>query len=357
MVNRGYRSRRRHVKAQVQYLRTLLRRFRVSLVLMAVVQFGGSLILWLGSTEPVSFTKAMGAIYFLMMGETTLDLPDSPSLMLVMVIIPPLGLAIVADGLVRFAYLFFTKHRNDKEWIVVLSETLEDHVIVCGAGRVGFRIVDQLVRLGVDIVVIEKNESGPFVQTVRDMGVPLLIDDVRSDSALKGTNVKAARTVICATDDDLTNLNIALDARRLNPDVHVVMRFFDEDLVQKVKEAFHVEAHSTSALSAPTFAANAIDPAIVHSFEVGGELVVVAHRVVGAALGGLTVAEARERFDVIVLQLAASGDVVRAARSQDRLRPGDHIVLQAALEDYKRLPAPEAKTGVLPALLGRAKSA
>lgn len=350
MPPRHYPSRRRHLKAQLQYLRTLFKRFRVSLVLMAIAQFGGSLVLWMGSSEPISFTKAMGAVYFLMMGETTLDLPDSPALMLVMVIIPPLGLAIVADGLVRFAYLFFAKHRHDKEWIAVLSETLSDHVIVCGAGRVGSRIVAQLVRLDVDLVVIEKNDSSPFVQTLRNMGVPILIDDVRSDAALRSTNVARARTVICATDDDLTNLNVALDARRLNPGVHVVMRFFDEDLVNKVKEAFGVEALSTSTLSAPTFAASALDPSIVHSFEVADELVVVAHRIVAEPLAGLTVAEAREKHDIIVLQMASSAGDVRSARSRDRLTAGDRIVVQAVLADYQRLPRQRLPAETAPAV-------
>lgn len=357
MKTSRYPSRRRNVKAQWQYLRTLFKRFRVSLVLMAVVQFGGSLILWLGSSEPISFTKAMGAIYFLMMGETTLDLPDSPALMLVMVIIPPLGLAIVADGVVRFAYLFFAKNRNDKEWIAVLSETLTDHVIVCGAGRVGFRIVDQLVRLDVDIVVIEKNETAPFVQTIRNMGVPILIDDVRSDAALKGTNVVKARTVICATDDDLANLNIALDARRLNPDVHVVMRFFDEDLVSKVKDAFKVEALSTSALSAPTFAASAIDSSIIHSFEIAGELIVVAERTVSAPLAGLTVADVREKHEIIVLKISVGTDDVRNARSGDRLNPGVRIVVQATLRDYQRLPKQKSPSGAAPTLLANPMAA
>ncbi|MFN7134691.1 MAG: potassium channel family protein, partial [Myxococcales bacterium] len=219
------RPHRRNLMAHARYLWTLLKRFKTTFGLLAFVQLGGSLLLWLGmrgTPGAISFTKAMGEIYFLMQGEPTFDLPDSPGMMLLTVVIPPLGIATIADGLVRFAYLFFAKHRNDKEWITVLAETYTDHVVLCGAGRVGYRILDQLLRLDVDVVVIEKNEQAPFVQTIRDAGVPLLIDDVRSDNALNATNIGRARAIVCATDDDLANLNIALDARRLNPAIHVV---------------------------------------------------------------------------------------------------------------------------------------
>ena len=60
------------------------------------------------------------------------------------VLIPPLGITTVAEGLVRFAYLFFARERNDKEWFSVLAQTLKEHVIVCGAGRVGYRVFEQL---------------------------------------------------------------------------------------------------------------------------------------------------------------------------------------------------------------------
>lgn len=331
--------RRRNLRANVRYFWTLLKRFKITFALLAFVQFGGSLAIWADSRDearPISFVKAMGEIYFLMMGEPTFELPDTAGMMLLTVLVPPLGLAIIADGLVRFAYLFFAKHKNDQEWITVLADSMKDHVVLCGAGRVGYRILEQLERLKIDVLVIEKNESSPFVHTIRDLKIPILIDDVRSDTVLQATNITAARAIICATDDDLANLNIALDARRMNPDIHVVMRFFDEDLVAKVKSAFNVEALSTSALAAPSFAASAIDPRIVHSFEVAGQLMVVAQLPVEGALAGKTVDEVRVKHNAFVLRIG-SGDVFRNAAGTDVLNAGESMVLQATLEDYRRL--------------------
>jgi hypothetical protein len=60
-------------------------------------------------------------------------------------------------------------------------------------------------------------------------------------------NVKAASAIVCATDDDLANLNIALDARRFKPDIRVVIRLFDDDLVAKVRDTFKAEGRPGDA--------------------------------------------------------------------------------------------------------------
>src|SRR5207245_8286154 len=119
--------------------------------------------------------------------------PDDTAVQLLAVLIPPFGITAVAEGLVRFAYLFFAKTRNDKEWFAVLAQTLKDHVIVCGAGRVGFRIFEQLNRLGVPLLMIDRDESKPFISTIRAAGVPVQVEDVRAAGVLERANLRQAR--------------------------------------------------------------------------------------------------------------------------------------------------------------------
>ena len=120
-------------------------------------------------------------------------------------LIPPLGITAVAEGLVRFAYLFFARERNDKEWFPVLAQTMNDHVIICGAGRVGFRVFEQLQKLAVPMVVIERDETKPFLSEIRAAGVAVLVEDVRAAGALTHANLQKARAIVCATGDDLAN--------------------------------------------------------------------------------------------------------------------------------------------------------
>src|SRR4051812_27471403 len=211
---------RRTLQAQLLYLWALLRRFRLTFVSLAVLVFGGGTAMWwlYGRVgQPVSWSRAVFSAYFLLFAQPTMEIPDYAPLEALFTIIPPLGIVTVAEGLVRFAFLFFAKTRNDKEWFAVLASTMKDHVILCGAGRVGFRVFEQFSRLEVPMVMIERREDAPFVSAIRAAGVAVLIEDVRSSRALEQANIKAARAIVCATDDDLVNLNIALDARRVSP--------------------------------------------------------------------------------------------------------------------------------------------
>jgi len=335
---------RRRLVMNLRYLRALLKRFRPTM-LMAVVLFGLMPLLyrWRHVTPEglhVSLGKALRHVYFLLYGQPYLDVDDT-LLMFVDMVIPPVGIAVLVDGVVRFAYLFFARHRQDKEWFEVIAETLTGHVVVCGAGRVGYRVVAQLRALGKDVVVVEKREEAAFVAVLRDEQVPLLIDDIRSHQCLPRTNVMKAAAIVCSTDDDLANLNIALDARKMNPDIRVVIRLFDDDLVAKVRDTFKAEALSSSSLAAPAMALAALDPRIIHSFRIGTHLMVVSVFEAREGLPGMSISEVRDRFGGLTLSMRRRGE--RAERlhpsGDTRIEAGDALTIQAEYEDYRKLRA------------------
>jgi voltage-gated potassium channel len=328
----------------LRYLVALLKRFRPTM-LMAVLLFGFMPMLyrWRHLTpegHQVSLGKALRHVYFLLYGQPSLDVDDG-LLMFVDMVIPPVGIAVLVDGVVRFAYLFFARHRQDKEWFEVIAETLKGHVVVCGAGRVGYRVVAQLRALGKDVVVVEKREEAAFVAVLRDEQVPLLIDDIRSQQCLPRTNVSKAAAIVCATDDDLANLNIALDARKVNPNIRVVIRLFDDDLVAKVRDTFKAEALSSSSLAAPAMALAALDPRIIHSFRIGLHLMVVSVFEVREGLPGMTLAEVSARYGGLSLSLRRRGEKDERLHppADTRLDAGDVLTVQAEYEDYRRLRA------------------
>jgi voltage-gated potassium channel len=334
--------RRRTLQAQALYSWALLKRFRVTFfMLFLTVVGGGSLlhVLLLRAGRPVGLFRSIVAAYFLLFAQPIIDFPDDVAVEIVAVLIPPIGITTVAEGLVRFAYLLFAKTRNDKEWFTVLAQTLKDHVIICGAGRVGFRIFEQLHKLGVPMAMIEKDGAQPFLAEIRAAGVPVLVEDVRSAGTLERANVKHARAVVCATDDDLANLNFALDARKSRPRIRVVMRLFDDDLVEKTRQSFEAEAFSTSALAAPALAMAALDPAIKNSFEVGGRLMVVVEvEVRGRHIAGKTVAQLRDESGVLILHLRRrEGEPIFDPVGACSIEEGDRITLQATLEVYQGL--------------------
>ena len=335
--------RRRRVTANFSYLAALLGRFKLTLLMLALL-FGPVPLLYCAlyvgpQGEPLRFGQALHHVYFLLFGQPSLPYVDLLAVEVLNIVIPPLGIVVVADGVVRFAYLFFAKHRSDKEWIEVISKSLKDHVIVCGAGRVGYRVTTQLLALDREVVVIEKNEDAAFARILRDdLDVPVLIDDIKSHRCLERTNVHGAAAIVCATDDDLANLNVALDARRLKPEIRVVMRLFDDDLVAKVRDTFKAEALSSSALAAPVMALAALDPRIVHSFQVGKALMVVSQFVAQQELSKVSVAELRDRFGGLTLSLrkGAGEDQLHPA-GETRIAPADVLMVQCAYPEYLKL--------------------
>ena len=92
---------------------------------------------------------------------------------------------------------------------------LERHIIVSGDDALATTIVEQLFNSGASVVKLAAAD-------LADAGVAAELADAEVGSAL---------AVVCAGEDDATNLEIALLARRANPDVRVVVRL-DNDVVR-----------------------------------------------------------------------------------------------------------------------------
>jgi Trk K+ transport system NAD-binding subunit len=110
--------------------------------------------------------------------------------------------------------------------------------------------------------------------------------------------------VIACTDDDLVNLEIALDVRAINPKIRLVMRFFDQNMAQKLGKAFHVDStFSTSALAAPLFAAAALDEQVLGAYRLGDTVMVSVQIDVhpGSPMVGKTLLDAEQLLDAPIV--------------------------------------------------------
>lgn len=115
--------------------------------------------------------------------------------------------------------------------------------------------MEELRRLGEDVTAIEEREKDLFVEAVREMGIPVFVGDARRDELLLAAGVPKSKAVVCATSNDLEIFEVALYAKRMNPEARVVMRMFDQRLAGKVGGALELDqSFSTSSLSAPLIA-------------------------------------------------------------------------------------------------------
>jgi voltage-gated potassium channel Kch len=151
----------------------------------------------------------------------------------------------------------------------------DDHVVLCGLGRVGQRVLDLLRQLGVRVSVVCLEAPADWVDAADDRLV-VHVGDARSEPLLRRAGIESARAVIVTTNDDLTNISIALDARRLNPSVTVVVRLFDQQLGAHLETTVGVHrVFSTSALAAPAFVGAVLGDGVRGTFDVHGTTCII----------------------------------------------------------------------------------
>lgn len=135
------------------------------------------------------------------------------------------------------------------------------HVIVCGAGNVGSRVIEFLVRMRCAVVVIEIGPKPEIVEGSRARRFDLLTGDATKDSTLDLCNVAEAASLVALTHSDTMNLEVALSARAREPDLPIAMRVQHESFQTSVRSHFGFEnTFGTAALAAPLFVGLATAP-------------------------------------------------------------------------------------------------
>ena len=132
----------------------------------------------------------------------------------------------------------------------------KDHVIVCGLGKAGSRILVTLHELGVPCVGVEQDQTAVGIAVARQLEIPVVFADARAPGSLDAVNLKSARALLAVTSDDLANLQCGLAAREHNPEVRIVLRIFDPVLAERLDNSVELDlTRSISALAAPAFSA------------------------------------------------------------------------------------------------------
>lgn len=124
-----------------------------------------------------------------------------------------------------------SKRRKMKHMIA----NCHDHVIVCGYGRMGRMICDQIEVGGVSCVVIDNDKDS--IETAKADG-RLVVEGVASqDEVLLSAGVERASGVVCAVDSDAENMFITVTARSLNPCCRVISRAESYEAARKLEHA------------------------------------------------------------------------------------------------------------------------
>src|SRR5207248_6687953 len=129
-------------------------------------------------------------------------------------------------------------------------------IILCGRGRVGWRVLEYLQAAGLPVVAVD-NVCSP--DDPRLTGARLVQGDCRRRDTLEEAGVRHSGGVLIIISDDLVNITTALMVRSLNPDVRIILRVFNENLIGRLGHAIqNIYPLSTSALVAPLLAVKAL---------------------------------------------------------------------------------------------------
>lgn len=188
---------------------------------------------------------------------------------------------------------------------MAVASTFNKHVVLIGLGHLGFRVAQNLHNLGQDVVVVEINPQADLVATVQDLGIPILADDGKRETALRSAGVVKARAIILCTQNDSLNLQIALKARSMNKDIQVVIRIFDDDFASALQDQFKFKAMSATGRAAPAFASAAAGVDMTRPITVEGQELSLASMEIkpNSTIVGARVEEIERDFDVSVVLL------------------------------------------------------
>ena len=142
---------------------------------------------------------------------------------------------------------------------------LKNHYILCGAGRVGIRIIDEFKKKGVDFVIIERDPV--IADRLLTQGELVLMGDATDESVLEGANLKTARSLIAAASSDAENVYIALTARGINPDLYIVARANDQAAERQMMRAGVNKVVSPALMGSHRMAQAAMSPAVADFIE------------------------------------------------------------------------------------------
>jgi len=311
----------------------------VSIVTLAVVDLNWNYVNpnTGGRLDPIA---AFYAVFALLVFETPLPLPQSWITRLVFFAVPISGILLLGQGLIRVGSVLLDKDT----WNRAMASTYSDHTIVCGLGKVSLKIVHWILELDEEVVIIEQRRDNPYLDVVRSWGVPVVIADARRPEVLEEVGIKYAESIVPGTNDDLTNLSIALQARRLVPNIKVVLRMFDTEMAENVQAGFDIHTtFSIPEIAAPVFAAAATRAPLDYAFayDEGGErgLLTITKFVLveESLLVGYTIGQLEAEFDVAVIALRQDGKFNLHPTDDTVLKAGDRFIISASVDGVNQI--------------------
>jgi voltage-gated potassium channel len=220
------------------------------------------------------------------------------------------------------------------------------HVIVCGFGRMGRLVCREFHSQGIPFVVIEEN-----AQLLADFNMPNAIalpGDATSDDVLTRAGVGRARALVAVLGSTADNLYITMSARLLNEKLFIVSRSEDETSEEKLRRAGANRVVSPYAIGGSRVAGAVLRPTVVDFIELATRsehmelqieetLITPSSKLVGTMLKE---SHLRQEFGIIIVAIKkAAGSMVFNPPSDARIEAGDILITLGHRQQLDQLEA------------------
>jgi hypothetical protein len=134
-----------------------------------------------------------------------------------------------------FTTIFIQQTEQVRLWF------LQDHVIICGLGRKGFRLANQFLQSGNRVVVIEIDDDNEWIANIRSAGAVVIQGDAVDQELLRKTKLNRARNLIGVVGDDGVNAEIAVSAENISRNrkegiLTCIIHIFDDQLWRLLRQ-------------------------------------------------------------------------------------------------------------------------
>lgn len=222
---------------------------------------------------------------------------------------------------------------------------LKDHFVVCGLGKTGKHVVEELIKTESPFVAVERDPEK--IEEAKSLGDILFVrGDATKNETLLEANIENAKGLLTTLPTDTENLFVVLTAREMNPALRIVSRVVEDDAEHKLYKVGANAVVSTDFIGGLRMASELIRPSVVSFLDLmlrdpRRSLRVseteVPHK---SRLSGLTIQEAdfREKAGVLVLAIRRKGqkEFIYAPSAYEKIQEGDTLIF---LGDVSQLQA------------------
>lgn len=220
--------------------------------------------------------------------------------------------------------------------------TLKNHVVICGYGRLGQMLAEELARQKKPFVIVELEPER--VKLAKEAGYLVLHGDATEEEVLKAAGVQSSRTLVTCLPNDAANVFITLTGRGINESLHIISRAANRSTEKKLIQAGANRVVLPSYIGAMRMARMVTRPATADVVELVADFGSLSMELdefsipASSALVGMTVAHAgasRRHKLLFVAVKQSKGQIVFNPDATYAFTSGDTVVAMGKPEDIE----------------------